>query len=153
VINKIIYSGDVFVGGNFTCVDELKQNILDSMKLHRSSDDIRLFDKKLDTIKYNFLKIDNPALDREFFYKCVSVPVKYLVLNCNVRVQDYFLFLYQQNYNGIELIDIDCSQLKSSKIPEFILKKLKNPCLEKLNTSYWEFHECVEISKNECPEK
>jgi hypothetical protein len=145
VINKIIYSGDIFIGKNLTCFEHVNQNMLDSINSFGFSDNIELFNRKLDTIRYNHLKIDNSASDKEFFYKCVSVPVKYLILNCNVTTQDYFSFLFTQNYNGVQLIDIECNEIRNSKIPRFMYKKIKQKrqCLEKLKASYVEFNKCL----------
>lgn len=145
VIDKIIYSGDIFIGKNLTCFEHLNQNILDSINSFGFSDNIELFNKRLDSIKYNYLKIDNSALDTNFFYKCVSVPVKYFVLNCNVTTPDFFSFLFTQKFNGVQLVDIECKKIENSKIPKFIFKKIKQKkqCLEKLKTSYVEFDKCL----------
>lgn len=145
IINKTVYSGDMFDGGNLTCFGNLNKNIIDSINSYLFNDNLESLDDSLNTIKYNWLGTKIPFLDSMFFIKCVSVPVKYMELPCNVSTPDYFSFLFTKKFNGLQILDVNLKKIKISKTPRYILKNIKKHrfCLEKLIVSYKDFNDCL----------
>lgn len=145
IVNKVVYSGDMFDGNNLSCFKNLNKNIIDSINSLLYNDNMNALNDTLNLIKYNWLGTKIPSLDSMFVFKCIYVPVKYIELPCSVSTPNYFSFLYTQNFNGLQILDVYLKKIKISKAPRYILKNIKKHrfCLEKLMESYKDFNDCL----------
>lgn len=144
IIDRKIYSGDILNGSNFTCIKNLNNNYVNKITLNNSFEELEVLKDTLYKFPYKRLKTSVSFLDKMFIVSCVSIRAKYILLPCNVTTPDFLFFLFKE-YNGIHLYDLQIEKLKKSKVPNFFIQKIKKNkrCLEKLQTSYLEYENCV----------
>lgn len=144
IVDNKVYSGDIFHGANFTCImnGSYKDSIKDYLIL---MNELESLEKKLNNIKFKKFETKLKNIDTNYFWKCISVPSKYLKLNCNITTPDFFKFIYKEKYNGINLLWVKKRKIKECEFPKFFLSAIieNRKCLEKLNSSYQEFEECL----------
>lgn len=144
IIQNRVYSGDIFHGGNTTCLSQ--ENKVDtSINCLIANEELILLENKIQKFNYKKFVSGFPFIDTNFYWKSFSVPIEYYELACSVETPDFFKFLFTYKYNGICINRVRIKKLRKDKFPNNLYEQIlaNNVCLRRLQISYNEFEKCL----------